>query len=152
MNDETLLLRQVHPNFLPEGRLSSQAFVPFPKDEGQLSVYDGSRITAAAAHDDYTQLRGFASAGVWAVTKGESDAERVPGRPDPLEGFPQHAVLDFRELPRERWRATAKRLRNRECRHSSALTAGPATPTRGLREDVSRNGSPSDSGRPDRDR
>jgi len=41
MNDQTLLLRQVHPNFLPDGELSSQAFYPFPKDNGRLSVYDG---------------------------------------------------------------------------------------------------------------
>lgn len=41
MTHETLLHRQVHPSWIQEGRVTSQAFKPTPKDEGMLSVYDG---------------------------------------------------------------------------------------------------------------
>ena len=44
MNDQTLLFRQAHPNFVVEGMLTSQAFTPFPKDQGNLSVYDGDQL------------------------------------------------------------------------------------------------------------
>ena len=40
MNDDTLLYRQVHPNWTVDGGISWQAFRPTPKDEGLLSVYD----------------------------------------------------------------------------------------------------------------
>jgi hypothetical protein len=50
MKPETVLLRQVHPDFIPDGQLTSQAFMPFPKDDGQLSVYDGDQISAIDSH------------------------------------------------------------------------------------------------------
>ena len=53
MTPETLLLRQVHPSFTQDGKLSSQAFFPFPKDEGQLSVYDGDLIEAKPSWDHF---------------------------------------------------------------------------------------------------
>ena len=37
-----LLHRQVHPSWIQEGRITSQAFSPTPKDLGLLSVYLGS--------------------------------------------------------------------------------------------------------------
>ncbi|OQC41352.1 MAG: hypothetical protein BWX66_00754 [Deltaproteobacteria bacterium ADurb.Bin058] len=47
MNVHTLLLRQIHPDFIQNQRVSSQAFRPTPKDERKLSVYDGDLITPA---------------------------------------------------------------------------------------------------------
>jgi len=35
---DELLLRQVHPNFIVESRITSQAFLPTEKDEKKLSV------------------------------------------------------------------------------------------------------------------
>ncbi len=46
MTEKTLLLRQIHPLFIQEGRVTSQAFRPTPKDQKKLSVYDGDLITA----------------------------------------------------------------------------------------------------------
>lgn len=44
MTPESLLLRQVNPRWIREGRVTSQVFRPTPKDEKKLSVYDGAKI------------------------------------------------------------------------------------------------------------
>jgi hypothetical protein len=67
MTPATLLFRQVHPKFFPGGTLSSQAFFPFPKDQGKLSVYDGEHITAAQSFTHYTETLHLESAGVWGI-------------------------------------------------------------------------------------
>ncbi|WP_334033329.1 hypothetical protein [Burkholderia orbicola] len=111
MNDQTLLLRQVHPNFFPDGEVSSQAFFPFPKDDGKLSVYDGDQIAADASHRHYTANLGLQSAGVWAVNGEEVGSVGLSFRPDPVEGNPAHAVVDFGVLAEKECRKVAKRLR-----------------------------------------
>ncbi|CAJ3291647.1 MULTISPECIES: hypothetical protein [Burkholderia] len=111
MNDQTLLLRQVHPNFFPDGEVSSQAFFPFPKDDGKLSVYDGDQIAAEDSHRHYTGDLGLQSAGVWAVNGEEVGSVGLAFRPDPVEGNPAHAVVDFGVLAEKECRKLAKRLR-----------------------------------------
>lgn len=111
MTPQTVLLRQVHPSFIPDGQLTSQAFMPFPKDQGKLSVYDGDQITAAAAFDHYTANLGNAAAGVWGVTCGEVTSCGLAGLPDPLEDFPSHAVIDFTAEPERNFRKLAKKLK-----------------------------------------
>lgn len=96
MTATTLLLRQIHPSFVFDGRASSQAFRPTPKDRLLLSVYDGDRMTPAGAWGHFTAA-GHSSAGVMAVSVGECAAESLPARPDP-EPFPEHAVIDFTGL------------------------------------------------------
>lgn len=123
MNSETLLLRQVHPTFVEKGHVSSQAFMPFPKDDGLLSVYDGDQISAAAAYQHFTKKLQFKSAGVWSVTVVEANNIDLPTRPDPLEDFAEHAVIDFKAHSPKTSRKLAKRLRDsaaaRGCLHSS---------------------------------
>jgi hypothetical protein len=100
MNDQTLLLRQVHPNFFSDGEVSSQAFFPFPKDNGKLSlsVYDGDQITPEASYRHYTEGLGLESVGVWAVTGVEVMSAGLKHRPDPVGGNPAHVVVDFDAL------------------------------------------------------
>ena len=45
MNDYTLLYRVVNSNYVQDGKVSSQAFRPRPRDRKRLSVYDGDRIS-----------------------------------------------------------------------------------------------------------
>jgi branched-chain amino acid aminotransferase len=45
MTNDTLLYRQVNPQFMADDLPTSQAFKPFPGDVGKLSVYDGELIT-----------------------------------------------------------------------------------------------------------
>jgi len=100
-DDEELLFRQVHPSFVRDGRPSSQAFRPTPKDAGRLSVARGSLTTASAACELFTGQLGLPSAGTWGVTVGECREQALNVLPDPLQSPPDeiddpaHAVVDF---------------------------------------------------------
>lgn len=111
MNEQTLLLRQVHPNFFPDGEVSSQAFFPFPKDDGKLSVYDGDQITVEASHQHYIATLGLESVGVWAVSGAETASVGLTHLPDPIAGNPAHAVIDFGALAERECRKLAKKLK-----------------------------------------
>lgn len=99
--DDELLFRQVHPSFLRDGRPSSQAFRPTPKDEGKLSVARGALTTAKGAFEHHTGALGLPSAGTWAVMVVECGQQGLPARPDPLSAPPEkvadpaHAIVDF---------------------------------------------------------
>ena len=99
-------LRQVHPNFVKKGRLTSEAFQPTRKDAGLLSVGRSSMRTPANCYERHIAA-GWKSMGVLAVTVGEcAKAElEVLHAPldaaDPEDGITDeaHAVIDFRKLP-----------------------------------------------------
>ncbi|MBI3147476.1 MAG: hypothetical protein HYZ17_03065 [Betaproteobacteria bacterium] len=123
MNGQTLLLRQVHPNFLPEGILSSQAFYPFPKDHGRLSVYDGDQISAEASYCHYTDDLGNPSAGVWGVKCDEVTHAGLASQPDPIiPASPAHAYINFGQRADKECRKLAKKLKEfaiaRGCLHT----------------------------------
>ena len=111
MSPETLLLRQAHPNFMNGLAITSQVFMPFPKDDGELSAYDGDQIGAEDSFKHYTEVVGKESTSVWAVTKAEADGEGVTGGPAPLPDSPAHAKIDFGILPEKSCRKIAKRLK-----------------------------------------
>lgn len=121
MTPQTLLLRQVHPNFYPNGELTSQAFMPFPKDAGKPSVYDGDQITAKDAFVHYTTILGNQSVSVWGVLCEEVEKIGLSSISDPLPNFPSHALIDFKGLADKECRKLAKRLKgyalNRGCLH-----------------------------------
>lgn len=95
MTNSTLLLRQVNPSWVQSGRITSQVFKPTPKDNNQLSVYDGDRVTAEKSWRHYTGELGFSSVGVVAVTVDECQSQSLPAKADPLPRFPEHVVIDF---------------------------------------------------------
>lgn len=111
MSPTTHLHRQAHPQFAPGGQLTSQAFMPFPKDEGLLSVDDGDQITAADAFAYYTSVLKLESCGVWSVTKSEADGETVNAISTPEPNRPSHASLDFRGKSERDCRKIAKNLK-----------------------------------------
>lgn len=111
MNDQTLLLRQVHPNFYPDGEVSSQAFFPFPKDDGRLSVYDGDSITAEESFRHYTQAQGLKSVGVWAVSGAEVKSVNLTYHSDPVDGNEAHAAINFGNFAERDCRKLAKKLK-----------------------------------------
>jgi hypothetical protein len=119
MNDQTMLLRQVHPHFFSDGEVSSQAFFPFPKDDGKLSVYDGDQTTAEASYQHYTETQGLESVGVWAINGEEVKSVRLTYRPDPVAGNQAHAIVDFGTLPEKECRKLAKRLKKFAVDHGS---------------------------------
>ncbi len=97
MNDATLLHRQIHPDFVQAGTITSQVFRLTPKDKGRLSVYDGDQITADEAWRHYTSELGYPSCGVMAVSVGECKALGLSVESDPAR-YPEHAVIIFEGL------------------------------------------------------
>ena len=112
MNDKTLLLRQIHPSFIQGDRVTSQAFTPTPKDNRQLSVYDGDQITASAAFDHFTSQPNCRSHGVYAVQVSECLEYQLIVRPDPAP-YPEHVVVDFGDRTDKSIKTVAKALREK---------------------------------------
>jgi len=108
---DSLLLRQVHPNFLKDGQLSSQAFFPFPKDKGKLSVYDGKLISPAESFEHYTEKLSYQSVGVWGISDAEVIASGLTSEPDPLPESPAHALINFGKASDKECRKLAKKLK-----------------------------------------
>jgi hypothetical protein len=129
MTDDTILLRQAHPNFMDGEFPTSQVFLPFPKDHGKLSVYDGDLISPEKAHRHYTGVLGYDSHSVWGVSRAEAVTAGTHPVPDPLEGFPEHALIDFQEMTGRQCRKTAKKLKAfamaRECLFATARDGTP---------------------------
>lgn len=111
MNPDTTLLRQVHPTFAPDGKPTSQAFLPFPKDDARLSAYNGDRISAADSFEHYTGDLQLESVGVWGVTCQEVESVELEGQEDPLPNSPHHAVISFEHHEAASFRKLAKKLK-----------------------------------------
>ena len=94
MTEETQLLRQVHPSWVREGRITSQVFAPTTKDERRLSVYDGDQISAENAWNHFTGELGCSSVGIVAVTVGECHTYSLRVISDPTS-YREHALIDF---------------------------------------------------------
>lgn len=109
MNNETLLLRQIHPTFLQNGRATSQAFRPTPKDESKLSVYDGGLIDPPTAWEHYTKSLALPSAGVMGVTVAECSVLGLQALSDPVP-FLQHVTIDFSAYSKNQIEKKAKLL------------------------------------------
>ena len=89
-----LLHRQVNPAWVQEGRISSQAFTPTPKDGGLLSVYNGALIAPEPSFKHYTTRLGLRAAGTMSVSTAEVAGLGLTWRPDTAP-FPEHAVIDY---------------------------------------------------------
>ena len=94
MNCDTLLFRQVHPDFIHDGRVTSQAFSPEAACR-TLSVYDGNQISAMDSWLHYTNRLNLESDGVLAVSVGECRDEQLGVQPDPQCGFEEHVLIVF---------------------------------------------------------
>lgn len=111
MTAPNLLLRQIHPSFIQSGRVTSQAFRPTPKDEGQLSAYDGNMIEPQPAWQHYSEILKKASAGVMAVSRDECMALDLSIQADPTP-FTEHMLIDFRAFDKKIVESMAKQLRH----------------------------------------
>jgi hypothetical protein len=109
VTEDSLLHRHVHPSFHQQGRVTSQAFKPTPKDEKQLSAYNGDMISAEDSWNHYTQQLGFESAGAMAVTVAECSSIELPTMADG-KPFPSHASIDFRACSNSQIEKKAKKL------------------------------------------
>lgn len=110
MTEKTLLLRQVHPNFVQDGEIGVVAFRPNDRDHGHLSVYDGDMISPKGSYEHWTDSLGKKSVGVLGVTVGECVSERLPALSSPQEGNPAHAHIDFSAFDKKEQRTRTKAL------------------------------------------
>lgn len=94
LNADTRLLRQVHPNFIQQGRVTSMVFRPTPKDVNQLSMYHGDMISAENAFIHYKLQLGLNSCGVLAVEVQECHNEELSTVHD-SDPYPEHCFIDF---------------------------------------------------------
>ncbi len=135
-----LMYRQIAKDWLKEGRITRQAFSPFPKDQNLLSTDRSSLTTPEKAFVTYTS-RGFFSCGTWAVTVGESNDAGVPclWNPNPKDknGQPTkneaHSLIDYRALEgKSRIKAVSSILsvkaNERECLYVNPGTSEDAQP------------------------
>lgn len=102
-NPHWLFLRQAPDPFHQDGRVTSEAFVPQPRDEGRLSG-NLSSVTSARESSEYrAKVRQRPGQCVWGLTVSEvgdaglevlEDSVAFPEIPLP----PGHASLDFRAV------------------------------------------------------
>lgn len=109
MKPETLLYRQIHPNFVQNGRPTSQAFRPTPRDENKLSAYDGDKIQPKASWTHYTHNLGLSSIGVMALSCAECTVQALSILPDGTD-YPEHCSIDFGALAKSATDKAAKML------------------------------------------
>lgn len=109
MTANTLLLRQVNPHWIKNGRTTSQVFRPTPKDERMLSVYDGDKVSPEGSFRHYTEELRLLSAGVMAVAVAECRQEELPVISDPAP-FPEHVIIDFSSCSNSEIKTKAKLL------------------------------------------
>jgi len=110
MTENTLLLRQIHPVWIQEGRVTSLAFKPTKKDNRRLSVHDGDQISAEAAWEYHTDHLAFASAGVMGISVNECQFLSLPVVPDPAN-HPAHVLVRFDGCSSSQVDSRAKALR-----------------------------------------
>ena len=110
MKPDTLLLRQIHPSFVREGKVTSQAFRPTPKDQNRLSCDDGDQISAEDAWRRFTDS--YQSVGVMAVSHRECSDLKLGVFPDG-EPYPEHVSIDFDGLSGKQREKCGKKLRAR---------------------------------------
>ncbi|WP_297505020.1 hypothetical protein [Ferrovum sp.] len=111
MRPITLLLRQIHPGFVQDGRVTSQAFRPTPKDEFHLSVDNGDTISPETAWIRFNDTQSCKSVGVQAVSKAECDMETLRVIADGIP-HPEHCSIDFTGFDRKTIEKKAKYLRS----------------------------------------
>lgn len=111
MNLNTHLLRQIHPNFVKDGRVSSQAFLPTPKDEKMLSVDNGDLISPDLSYERFTQQMNCKSVGVMVILKKECDDQILPIHED-MDPYPEHCSIDFSGITNKIIEMKAKILRS----------------------------------------
>jgi hypothetical protein len=116
------MLRQVHPRFFVDGRVSSQVFRPEARDDGLLSVHQEALVSAQEAHANHV-ADGFGSTGVVSVTVeqcgGASIELSVVEAPLSTQDDPRdrrddaaHAAINFRGLGGTTSEKRGRRLAN----------------------------------------
>lgn len=127
---DELLWRNAHPDWFVNGKLSSQAFRPTPKDQKKLSSARESKVSVEENFREFTEDFNLASVGVWAVSVGEAEDQTIQAVYDenssstPTPCLTGHASLDFTAVSNNQVKRIGGKLRdraeNRGLQHPSA--------------------------------
>ena len=105
MEDKSLLHRQIHPSFVVNDIVSTQAFIedslvvssvaftPTEKDEHKLSVYNGEKFSAKDSYEHY--IITYKSYGVLSVTVDEVKSISPLSSTEDNIPFDGHCYADF---------------------------------------------------------
>ncbi|MDM1409026.1 hypothetical protein [Myroides sp. DF42-4-2] len=108
MESKKLLHRQIHPSFVVNGIVSSQAFFenslmissgafnPTEKDDNKLSVYNGNIFSAKEAYEHFTTS--YTSYGVLSITEEEVLSIDPLTTNDDNMPFEGHSHIDFSKI------------------------------------------------------
>jgi len=118
-----VLLRQVIPQWIEDGRPSSAAFSPNSGDEGSLSVDRNSIVEPKAAFEAYLARKRM-SGGVWGLSVGECQSEDLKCYEDELPDNGAHALVHFGEASKSAQKRIGARLREKA--HSRGCLYAPS--------------------------
>jgi len=104
MKEETLLHRQIHPSWIQNDTVSSQAFLaensiaslsftPSEKDNNKLSVYNGEKFNPEDSFIHFT--KNFKSAGVLSISIDEVNTVGELTVQEDNDPFSGHSVINF---------------------------------------------------------
>ncbi|WPP48940.1 hypothetical protein [Catalinimonas niigatensis] len=122
MRKETLLHRQIHPSFVQNDAVSSQAFItekeisslsfiPSKKDDKRLSVYNGDKFSAEESFHHYNS--NYESCGVLSVSVYESESIELLEVEEDNDPFNGHSSIDFSKVEsKNQIKKKASKLRN----------------------------------------
>ena len=92
---DILLLRNVHPHFVNNGRVGSGGFTPSEAHNFELSVDLSVLSSPLESFERHTSQNGLPSAGVFAVTVGDFENNEVEIKEDRLPENVSHMLADF---------------------------------------------------------
>jgi len=114
---DELLHRNIHPSWMDDGRPSSLAFSPSPKDEGKLSVDREKIDTPEASFLRHTVEKKLKSEAVFSVSVSEFEDQDVDCFEDPvfrngeIENL-AHCFADYSGLSKKQVKLKARRIRD----------------------------------------
>ena len=111
MHKDTILLRQIFPDWFKDGVVSSQAFNPTEEHEFMLSSYSGESFDGISSFEHYTKDLQMQSTGCLGVTNEEYLNHGLVSTKDDLN-FNGHVSTDFSKHGSNQRAKKAKLLRN----------------------------------------
>lgn len=101
--------------FAEDGRVAMTAFSPSPRDNGELSGYDGSGISAEGACVHFENIKkGKPPIGTATVLVDDvRDIEPLDAFLSPTANNPNHSHIDFNFADKDQWRELARQLAQR---------------------------------------
>lgn len=122
MNRETLLHRQIHPTwvqndtissqaFLAENNIASLAFIPSEKDNKKLSVYNGEKFSPKDSYIHFTT--DYKSTGVLSVTISEINSVGDLNVEEDNNPFDGHSIINYSNVENPtQIKKKAKKIKN----------------------------------------